>query len=225
MTAVLLSGGLDSTTALALAHADRVDHDGGELLAVSVDYGQRHRRELESAKAVASHYRATQVIVDARDGFLSGSALLGAVDVPDGRYDDEVMRQTVVPGRNLLLIAVAVAQAVQHGHDRLLVGVHAGDHPIYPDCRATFIDPLRRAVLAGYEVALEAPFIALSKADIVSVGAELDVPYGLTWSCYKGGDVHCGRCGTCVERIEAFKVADVPDPTAYADTDFAETVL
>lgn len=214
---VLCSGGLDSTTALALER-------GPDVTAISIEYGQRHVRELNAAAHVAAFYGVTHVIIPAK-GLLTGSALLGAAPVPDGRYDDESMRITVVPGRNLLFAALAVAYAAGLGADRVVMGMHAGDHPIYPDCRPDFIGPLAQAVESAYGVELTAPFLMVDKAEIVRRGAAVGVPYELTWSCYKGGGLHCGRCGTCVERIEAFRLAGVPDPTTYADPEFAETVL
>lgn len=216
---VLCSGGLDSSTALALEI-----QVGNEPRAVAIDYGQRHRRELAASEAIAAFYRVPHEVVDIR-GVLEGSALLGASEIPDGRYDDESMRITVVPGRNLLFAAIALARAAGHGDTRVVLGMHAGDHPIYPDCRPDFVLPLRQITIGTYGVEIDAPFLNNTKADIVTVGTEIGVPYQRTWSCYKGGAEHCGRCGTCVERIEAFALAGVPDPTTYADPDYASTVL
>lgn len=216
---VLLSGGLDSSTALGLLV--RTDP---EVTALSIDYGQRHVREVEAAEQVASHYGVPHRVIDLT-GLLTGSALLGEVEVPEGRYDDESMSATVVPGRNLLFIATAVAYAAGHEMAEVVIAVHPGDHPIYPDCRPEFHGPLAEAVRAAYGVTLRTPFVYMPKDRIVVAGAAIGVPYDLTWSCYQGGEVHCGRCGTCVERIEAFMLAGVPDPTTYADPDYARSVL
>lgn len=217
-TVVLLSGGMDST---ALASTLR-----GDFHAVSVNYGQRHgTRELQAARAVADHYGAPHTVVDLSTlrGILGGSALTSAdVDVPDGHYAEATMGATVVPNRNAILLMVAVGYAQAHGCDRVLTAVHAGDHPVYPDCRPAFVTAADVAARFGTDgaVRIEAPFVNISKADIAATGAERDAPFHLTWSCYKGGEVHCGTCGTCVERAEAFHLAGVPDPTQYADPDF-----
>jgi 7-cyano-7-deazaguanine synthase len=159
-------------------------------------------------------------------GLLAGSALTDeSVAVPDGHYTDTSMRATVVPNRNAIMLDIAVAQAVSVGADAVVFGAHAGDHPIYPDCRPDFLRAFQTTALLANEgfahpdLQVMAPFIALSKADIAGIGAQLGVPFADTWSCYKGDVVHCGTCGTCVERREAFMVAGVVDPTVYADAD------
>lgn len=207
---VVLSGGLDSTVTLA-----HVLHQTGRghTRAVSFDYGQRHRCELDAALAVAAHY-SVRHHVESLKGRLYGSALLGHGDVPHGRYDDPSMAATVVTGRNLLFAAQTIG-STDRG-DTIWFGVHAGDHPVYADCRPEFWEALGR-VADAYGVTIRTPFLEVPKADIVAEGARLGAPLHLTWSCYEGGRVHCGRCGTCVERAEAFHVAGVDDPTDYAD--------
>ncbi|MFM9146691.1 MAG: 7-cyano-7-deazaguanine synthase, partial [Verrucomicrobiota bacterium] len=140
------------------------------------------------------------------------------VKVPEGHYEEESMKATVVPNRNMLLISVATAWAVSLRAESVAYGAHGGDHAIYPDCRPEFAEALDRAVRLAdwHEVRLERPFVKMDKAAIVRRGAELDVPFSLTWSCYVGGERHCGKCGTCVERKEAFRLARVTDPTDYA---------
>lgn len=207
---VVLSGGLDSTAALAWSRAQLPEQPH---TAVSFDYGQRHRRELQAASDVAVFYDMPHAVVELR-GLLAGSALLGATDVPEGKYDAPSMSATVVQGRNLLFAAATIART-QPG-DTVVVGVHAGDHPIYADCRPDFWDALRKAAKA-YDVKVCAPWLHVDKADVVLQGARFDAPLALTWSCYKGGELHCGRCGTCVERAEAFALAGVEDPTTYVD--------
>jgi 7-cyano-7-deazaguanine synthase len=214
-----VSGGLDSAV---LAHHLRAD--GWGLRLVSFDYGQRHVKELDHARRLGAALDARHDVVDLRSAgaLLAGSALTDAdVDVPDGHYTDESMRITVVANRNAIFVQVAVGVAVAEGAGAVGVGIHAGDHAIYPDCRPPFVDAAEHLalvanegfVLDGFRVL--APFVSWSKADIVRRGAELDVPFADTWSCYKGGERHCGTCGTCVERREAFDLAGVPDPTEY----------
>jgi 7-cyano-7-deazaguanine synthase len=215
----IVSGGLDSTVLAYALHLMDV-----RLTMLSFDYGQRHRRELDYARRTAAALGASHHVVDltALVGLLSGSALTDdRIAVPDGHYTDASMRSTVVPNRNAIMLDVAVARAVSSGADAVLFGAHAGDHPIYPDCRPAFLTAFERAAqLAneGYghpELRVLAPFIDWTKADIVKLGDQLGLPFVQTWSCYKGGATHCGSCGTCVERREAFKLADVADPTDY----------
>jgi len=217
---VVLSGGLDSTT---LAYHLR--DDGYDLRLLSVDYGQRHRRELDFAVATGRRLNVPHHVVDLSSVglLLRGSALTDtSVNVPDGHYTDTTMRITVVPNRNALMLDTAVAIAVTYRADAVAFGAHSGDHTIYPDCRPVFLEAFRRSAQLGNEGALPdafqimAPFLSWSKADIVLRGAELGVPFDDTWSCYRGEDVHCGGCGTCVERREAFASAGVDDPTSYA---------
>ena len=215
----VVSGGLDSAV---LAHHLRAD--GWTTRLLSFDYGQRHAVELDHARRLAAGLGARHDVVDLRSVgmLLGGSALTdAAVEVPDGHYSDASMRATVVANRNAIFVQVAVGVAVAEGADAVAVGIHAGDHPIYPDCRPAFVaaaEHLARVANEGFIAegfTVLAPFLHLSKADIVRLGAELGVPFEDTWSCYRGDAVHCGRCGTCVERIEAFDLAGVPDPTKY----------
>ena len=215
----LVSGGLDSVT---LAHLLARDH-AGPLHLVSVDYGQRHVQELDYARRCAGRLGARWDVVDLRSlqPLLGGSALTDStVEVPSGHYADDTMRITVVPNRNAVMLAVAYAVAVSDAADVVATAVHAGDHAIYPDCRPAFVDAFRameNLATEGFAAPdlLKAPFIHMTKADIVRLGAELGVPFVDTWSCYRGGDRQCGTCGTCVERREAFSEAGIEDPTIY----------
>ena len=215
----VVSGGLDSAV---LAHHLR--NHGWELRLLSFDYGQRHAKELDCAAVLAAGLGARHDVVDLRSvgRLLTGSALTdGSVDVPDGHYTDESMRATVVANRNAVFVQVAVGVAVAEGAAAVALGIHAGDHAIYPDCRPEFVDAAQHLALVANEgfvvdgFTVLAPFLRWSKADIVRRGAELGVPFADTWSCYRGGDVHCGTCGTCTERREAFDDAGVDDPTKY----------
>jgi 7-cyano-7-deazaguanine synthase len=217
---VVASGGLDSTT-LAYWLADQ----GIRLTLLSVDYGQRHARELQAAAGTAAALGADYCVADLRPvgQLLGGSALTsGDVEVPDGHYADETMKITVVPNRNALLLDLGVALAITARAQAVAYGAHAGDHFIYPDCRPGFVAAYQQMALAANEgflpggFAVTAPFLTMTKTDIAILAARLDVPVGRTWSCYRGGDLHCGTCGTCTERREALALAGVPDPTAYA---------
>ncbi len=216
----IVSGGLDSVT---LAYFLRAE--GYELHLLSFDYGQRHKKELTFAELCAKRLRATFDVVDLSSitRFLKGSALTDAIPVPDGHYAAPNMAITVVPNRNAMMLSVAFAVAVAEQAKVVAIGVHAGDHFIYPDCRPAFItafDTMERIAVEGFgepQLRLEAPFMHISKDQIVHLGAALQVPYSDTWSCYKGGEKHCGTCGTCVERKEAFELAGVPDPTKYEE--------
>ena len=221
-TVVIHSGGLDSTVLLWEMLAA-----GDEVLPLSFDYGQRHACELEAAQEVRALAAATYgahlhpartVPLPLADLFAgSGCSQLGDVEVPEGHYADESMRVTVVPNRNMIMPAIAAGYAIAHGAQRLAYAAHAGDHTVYPDCRPIFVSTMARAfALCDWKgVDLHAPYIQQSKADIVGRGIALGAPMAATWSCYKGGLLHCGKCGTCVERREAFALAEVKDETIY----------
>lgn len=206
---VVLSGGIDSTVCLA-SSLRSLDN----TYAVSFDYGQRHLRELDAAADIAKHYDIPLEVIDLR-GMLHGGALLDrSIPMPEGEYEEEGLVSTVVHGRNLLFVSVAVAALAERG-DRVWVGVHSGDHALYPDCRPQFWQNLRSVVESGYGVFLHTPLLYKDKADIVEMGVRYGAPLNLTWSCYEGGERHCGKCGTCVERREAFQTAVLDDPTIY----------
>lgn len=214
---VILSGGMDSTVALAETWRD---YGASQVAALTFDYGSKHNaREGRSAQAIAAHYGVRHVAVSlpfvgehfASDLLASGGA------IPEGHYADPSMKATVVPFRNGIMLSVAVGFAESLGAGIVVYGAHAGDHPIYPDCRPAFLRAMSDAARHGTyaEVRIEAPFMARTKAEIVEEGHSLRVPWGMTYSCYNGREQHCGRCGTCVERREAFTLAGVPDPTDY----------
>lgn len=221
---ICFSGGMDSTT-LATMYLK----NGYMLGLLSFDYGQRHaHRELNAAWAVAGHLAALdlapvshQVLdLSALGDLLTGSALTDPeFEVPDGHYTDESMKVTVVPNRNSIMANIAIAVASSAQADVIAMGMHAGDHAVYPDCRPEFVKSLRQTMvhsLRGFHTpALQTPFIHSTKTEIATLAAGLGAPLNLSWSCYKGGEIHCGTCGTCTERKEAFKDAGVPDPTEY----------
>lgn len=217
-TVLIYSGGMDSTVLLYHLRAK-----GHEVRAVGINYGQRHVRELRAAELITARLDVEYRIADlsALKPFLAGSSQTDdAVAVPHGHYAAENMKLTVVPNRNLLMLSVAAAWAISLGYDGVAYAAHAGDHAQYPDCRKTFINAAGEVfkTIDWQPLVLLAPFADRSKADIAALGHQLGVPFADTWSCYEGKYIHCGRCGTCVERREAFELAGVLDPTIYAAT-------
>jgi 7-cyano-7-deazaguanine synthase len=225
---VLLGGGLDSVTALHDALSGDGRHGGGRhhevVAALSFDYGAKHNaRELpmaswQCAQLGIPHSTAPLEFV-ARE--FQSDLLRSGGEIPEGHYEEESMRSTVVPFRNGIMLAIAAGFAESRGAEGVVIAAHAGDHAIYPDCRESFMEPMASAIREGTYAKIELlrPFIAIDKAAIVRRGAELGVDFSHTWSCYKGGEVHCGTCGTCVERREAFQLAGIPDRTSYLSAD------
>lgn len=214
---VLCSGGMDSVTALYWA---RKEHD--VVAAISFDYGAKHNhREIPFAAEHAAKFgiRHEVVTLDFVNRLFASDLLKSGGDIPEGHYEAENMKQTVVPFRNAIMLSVACGFAESTHAEGLVIAAHGGDHAIYPDCREDFMramgDAMRLGTYAG--IKLLRPFIAMTKGEIAAAGAKLGVDFARTWSCYKGGAVHCGRCGTCVERREAFAQAGLKDPTVYAD--------
>lgn len=212
---IVLSGGMDSVTLLH-SEKERI------ALAVTFDYGSNHNaREIECARRQAARLGIEHIVIPLAfmGQYFTSSLLSGADDIPEGNYDDENMRSTVVPFRNGIMLSVACGLAESRGLRHVLIANHGGDHAIYPDCRPGFVEAMGRAMEEGtYDgVSILAPFTDISKAEIARIGARLGVEYAYTYSCYKGGERHCGRCGTCTERREAFRLAGIPDPTIYED--------
>lgn len=226
---VVMSGGMDSTVLLY----DVLDYITPDVHAISFDYGQRHKKELQYARKTCNDLGIPHTIADITSitGLLRASVLTDhSRDVPEGNYAADNMAATVVPNRNSIMANIAAGLTISEGASRLCMGVHAGDHPVYPDCRPRFFAQLQSLLLTAnegyiaYDFSLYTPFIHIDKTDIVRRGAQLNVPFEQTWSCYKGGAIHCGRCGTCVERAEAFAKAHVADPTEYESPDYWKTV-
>jgi 7-cyano-7-deazaguanine synthase len=239
-TIVVLSGGLDSTTLLyeLLEIGDQI------VAAVSFNYGQRHKKELSFAQATCEKLDINHILIDLWSSGLpealssSESSLISDTAVPEGHYAQETMKATVVPNRNMIMLSMAAGIAVAKGANRVATAVHAGDHFIYPDCRPEFIRAVSNTTYCGNESFGElwsnpivAPYLYITKEDIAHIALTLEVPLEETWSCYKGGDIHCGRCGTCVERLEAIHGAIAMhkeetglttwyDRTRYADSEF-----
>jgi 7-cyano-7-deazaguanine synthase len=214
-TLVVFSGGMDS--AVVLAHAKQM---GLQCCAVHFQYGAKHNeRELSAAQAIARYYdvHLTVVHLPFINELFKSDLLQSGGDIPDGHYQELSMRRTVVPFRNGIMLAIAAGLAESLEIQSLMLGNHAGDHVIYPDCRTAFTEALSHAIQLGTytQTHLVTPFVKWTKIDIAKRGYELGVPFELTWSCYKGREKHCGRCGTCNERIEAFQKAEIKDPTIY----------
>lgn len=212
---IVLSGGMDSVTML---------HEfASEIkVAVSFDYGSKHNaKEIPFAALHCQQLGIQHIVIplDFMTRYFKSSLLMGGEDIPEGNYDDENMKSTVVPFRNGIMLSVAAGLAESHGLKRLFIANHFGDHAIYPDCRAGFIKAMSEAVSEGtYEhIRIEAPYTGISKTGIAKRGAKLGINYAETWSCYKGGEKHCGKCGTCMERKEAFREAGLTDPTIYEE--------
>ncbi|MBI0583951.1 MAG: 7-cyano-7-deazaguanine synthase QueC [Methanomassiliicoccus sp.] len=221
-TVVLLSGGLDSTTTLAYAISK-----GYEVVPLTISYGQRHARELRSAKAVAEHYGIKQhVMTDLDLSFLTTSALTSSkVDVPKrGSLDDisEEIPVTYVPARNIIMLSIAAGLCETVGGEAIFIGANAVDYSGYPDCRPEFLKAFQhvlavgtKAGVEGRPIRVEAPILSMSKAEIVALAKKLDAPLHLTWSCYQGGEKACGRCDSCLLRLKGFHDAGLVDPVPY----------
>ncbi len=211
---VVLSGGMDSVTLL---------HDYKERIAMglSFDYGSKHNaRELVYARQHCEALGIPHIIIPL--GFMGehfkSSLLKGGAEIPKGAYDSENIKSTVVPFRNGIMLSIAAGLAESHELNEIYIANHFGDHAIYPDCRSAFIEPMTKAVEegTGNSVKLQAPYTHISKGDIAKIGKKLGLDYATTWSCYEGGEVHCGECSTCRERIEAMQEAGITDTTEYA---------
>lgn len=210
---IVVSGGMDSITML-------YDYRERMALAVTYDYGSKHNaKEIPFAQLHCRRLGIEHIVIPLgfMQQYFQSSLLQGGEEIPEGHYAADNMKSTVVPFRNAIMLSVAVGMAESRGLQSVFIANHAGDHTIYPDCRPEFIRAFDATAASGTynRVRIEAPYTNLSKADIARKGALLGIDYAETWSCYKGGDVHCGRCGTCLERREALAEAGIADTTAY----------
>ena len=204
---IVLSGGMDSTT---LLH-DRKDQIA---LAVTFDYGSKHNaREIECARKNCYMLGIEHIVIplEFMGRYFKSSLLIGGEEIPEGHYADENMKSTVVPFRNGIMLSIAAGLAESRGLKKVMLANHGGDHAIYPDCRPGFVDAMSEAIRQGtYDgVVIDAPYTNITKSDIARIGKRIGVDYSLTYSCYKGGEKHCGKCGTCVERMEALRDAGI----------------
>lgn len=210
---IILSGGMDSVTMLH-------DYKDSIALAITFDYGSNHnKREAEYARLHTKELGIEHIIIplDFIHEYFKSSLLSGADSIPEGRYDEENQKSTVVPFRNGIMLSIAAGIAESKGLKYIMIANHAGDHTIYPDCRPEFIDNMSNAISFGtYEnIKILAPYTNITKSDIARIGKTLGLDYSKTYSCYKGGEIHCGKCGTCVERKEALAEAGIIDTTIY----------
>lgn len=213
---VIYSGGMDSFTLLHRARAE-----GYSVHALSFNYGQRHVRELDCARAVCQELAIPHQVIDIRalSSVMAGSALTDDVAVPEGHYAENSMKATVVPNRNMILLSLATGYATTVGATAVWYGAHGGDHAIYPDCRPDFVAKMDAVCrVANYEpVRIEAPYMHADKTRILAEGLALGLDYSQTWTCYNGRERACGRCGSCVERLEAFQAQGCRDPLPYEE--------
>ena len=210
---IVVSGGMDSTTML-------YEYREEIALAVTFDYGANHGpKEIPLARMHCERLGIPHIVVeiDVMKKYFRSSLLSGSEAIPEGNYDDENMRSTVVPFRNGIMLSIACGMAESRGLKRLMIANHAGDHAIYPDCRPGFVEAMSRATQEGtYDgIRIEAPYTNLTKGEIAQRGKRLGLDYSETWSCYKGGEKHCGKCGTCQERQQALREAGITDTTEY----------
>ena len=210
---IILSGGMDSTTLL-------YDQQERIALAVTFDYGSKHNaREIPFAELHCQRLGIRHVVVklDFMKKYFKSSLLQGGEDIPEGHYAEENMKSTVVPFRNGIMLSIAIGMAESAGLQHVMMANHSGDHTIYPDCRPEFVSAMSEAARVGTfpGITLLCPFTNMTKGDIARRGRELGIDYAETWSCYQGGEQHCGRCGTCVERREALQQAGITDTTEY----------
>ncbi|MGA2412676.1 MAG: 7-cyano-7-deazaguanine synthase QueC [Candidatus Binataceae bacterium] len=231
----IVSGGLDSVT---MAHYlvkawERKPH------LISFDYGQRHIKELDFAEECADELSLPWSMIDLSSltHLISSSALTFGQDVPEGHYAEDNMALTVVPNRNMMMLSIAAAIAVSNEYTYIAAGMHAGDHAQYPDCRPQFIGSIQQTLKYANEgftvrdsgLVIDTPWIAATKSDIARHAFEMEVPLEKTWSCYKGNEKHCGRCGTCVERLEAIASVTIApegwDKTEYEDSEYWKTAV
>ena len=214
-TIIVFSGGLDSTTLLY-----HIRSMGADVKALTVNYNQRHSKEIEYAEKLCNSLHVEHRVIDipGLQGVLGGNALTSSqAEVPEGEYQDQTIKITTVPNRNMILLSVAIAWASAVEFDSVAFGAHAGEHTNYPDCKQPFAQAMDAAarVCDWAPIEVLSPFVHWNKGDIVKRGIELNVPFEQTWSCYNGRELHCGKCSTCMDRLQAFRQAGITDPAKY----------
>ncbi|WP_191603339.1 7-cyano-7-deazaguanine synthase QueC [Marinomonas algicola] len=211
---VVYSGGMDSFT--VLHHAIKT---GADVFAISFNYGQKHSKELNVAQKVCGDFSIPHKVVDISsiNSLMAGSSLTSDIDIPEGHYESDNMKSTVVPNRNMVLLSMAIAYAVSLEASAVYYGAHSGDHHIYPDCRPEFVHAMNAVSrIANYEpVDIVTPYLNNTKGEILAAGLKMGLDYSDTWTCYNGREKACGKCGSCVERLEAFDQQGKQDPIAY----------
>ncbi|MCK5343969.1 MAG: 7-cyano-7-deazaguanine synthase QueC [Candidatus Heimdallarchaeota archaeon] len=192
-----------------------------EVYALSYNYGQKHTKELDAAKISSTKLNIPHKIVSLKGlmeaNIFGNNAITSNIPIPEGHYAEDSMKATVVPNRNMIMISIAISYAISLGASDVYYGAHAGDHAIYPDCRPEFVDAMDHVSnLCDYQkISLKSPYLHYSKAEIVAEGLKFGVDYASTWTCYKGEEKACGKCGSCVERLEAFQKNKIKDPLDY----------
>ena len=213
---VVFSGGMDSYTVL-----HKAAREGFEVLPLTFNYGQKHNKEIEYAEHACIALGVVPKVVDipAINQLIAGSSLTSDIEMPEGHYADDNMKSTVVPNRNMILLSLAVGYAVSSDAHKVFYGAHSGDHEIYPDCRPEFVEKMNSlCAIANYEpVEIVTPYLALNKTDILREGLAMGLNYGRTWTCYNGREKACGKCGSCVERLEAFSENQMSDSLDYEE--------
>ena len=211
---VIFSGGMDSFTVL-----NRALHDGKTVYALTFDYGQKHVKEINCASKVCQQLGVAHKVIDISsiNELLAGSSLTDDIDIPEGHYEAQNMKSTVVPNRNMILLSLAVGYAVSVKASQVYYGAHSGDHAIYPDCRPEFVMKMNDVCkIANYDaVEIFSPYLSVTKSDILTDGLKMGLRYDDTWTCYNGREKACGKCGACQERLEAFADNNAIDPIAY----------
>ncbi len=211
---VIYSGGMDSFTILNKAYKE-----GYELYALTFDYGQKHSKEIAYATRVCEELGINHRIIDitAINQLLQSSSLTSSIEIPEGHYADDNMKSTMVPNRNMILLSLAIGYAIDIGASKVFYGAHSGDHAIYPDCRPEFVHAMNNvAKIANYEpVEIVTPYLSGDKITILKDGLAMGLDYGKSWTCYNGREKACGKCGSCVERLEAFELNNAADPLEY----------
>lgn len=211
---VIYSGGMDSFTVL-----NRALKDGKQVFALSFDYGQKHVKELQYAAKVCEELSISHKIIDisAINELIGGSSLTDDIDIPEGHYEEDSMKSTVVPNRNMILLSMAVGYAVSLEAAQVYYGAHSGDHAIYPDCRPEFVEKMNDVCkIANYQsVEIHSPYLKQTKIDILTDGLSMGLDYSKSWTCYNGREHACGKCGACQERLEAFEENGLTDPLTY----------
>jgi len=211
---VIYSGGMDSFTIL-----NKAKQEGYELYALTFDYGQKHKKEIEYASRVCQELGINHRIIDitAINQLLQSSSLTSEKEIPEGHYADDNMKSTMVPNRNMILLSLAIGYAVDIGANKVFYGAHSGDHAIYPDCRPEFVEAMNAvSKIANYEpVEIVTPYLSGDKISILADGLKMGLDYGKSWTCYNGREKACGKCGSCDERLEAFRLNNAVDPLPY----------
>jgi len=216
---VVLSGGMDSATALAWC-VDKYKREN--ITTITFNYGSKHNQmENERAALLSDYYGVKNIYIEMPfiNKIFKSDLLQSGGDIPEGHYADPSMKRTVVPFRNGIMLSIAAGLAESLEYNYLCIGNHEGDHAIYPDCRTEFMQPMDQAIENGTykKIKILRPFEKIDKTEIIKIGSKLEVPYEISYSCYKGKELHCGKCGTCFERKEAFALSGTPDPTQYAE--------